>query len=59
MAVEISINFNKEKGIICPKVIEMLKNKLVQECEKEWLSFVVKGTILKKADANQLVKSLL
>ena len=57
MAVEISIDFSKDK--ICLNIIEMLQNKMVEECEKEWLSFVVKGTTLKKADANQLVKSLL
>ena len=32
---------------------------MVDEEEKEWIKAVFKGSILKKADANQLVRSLL
>ena len=57
MAYEISFNFNKKQ--ISPKIVEFLEGKIVEGCEIDWLQTVFKGTILKKADANQLIRSLL
>ena len=57
MAVEISFDFNKKA--ISPSTIKLLETKLVEACEKEWLQTVFKGNVLKKADANQLVNSIL
>ena len=41
MAEEISLDFNKK--LICPKVVNLLENKMVEECEKEWLQYLKKN----------------
>ena len=41
------------------KEFTLLENKMVEGCEKDWLRAVFKGNILKKADANQLVYSII
>ena len=57
MAEELSIDLNKK--LISPSIIQLLETKMADQNEKDWIQAVFKGAVLKKADANQLVRSLL
>ena len=53
------IVFDFTKTTISSNVISLFENRIIEENEKEWFAKVVKGSQLKKAEANQLVKSIL
>ena len=53
------IVFDFTKTTISSNVISLFENRIIDENEKEWFAKVVKGSKLKNAEANQLVKSIL
>ena len=57
MTEEISIDFSRKS--ISPSIITHLEKLNVDEEELDWIHAVFKGSVLKKAEANQLIKCLL
>ena len=53
------IVFDFTKTTISSNVTSLFENRIIDENEKDWFAKVVKGTKLKNAEANQLVKSIL